>query len=166
MCKKALELVEGLPDNWRTMGFPMDPNVGESEDFYAHPGITVRLTRNLDKDRGFVNGAIGVVKRILHYDEGRPIVFTVRLATGTMVLVHPIWQKKRLFLPCTYGYATTIRQAQGATLTHGCTWFNHCYEPERGYGYVAACRFRTKSGIYLYGAIRATDWLPVGGKEP
>ncbi len=51
-------------------------------------------------------------------------------------------------------------------MTHGCIWFNHCYEPERGYGYVAASRFRTKSGIYLYGAIRATDWLPVGGKEP
>ena len=96
VCKKALELIEGLPDNWRTMGFSMDPNVGESEDFCAHPGITVRLTRNLDKDRGFVNGAIGVVKHILHYDEGRAIVFTVRLAIGMMVLVHPIWQKKCL----------------------------------------------------------------------
>ena len=90
----------------------------------------------------------------------------MRLATGTMVLVRPIVQKKRLFLPCTYGYATTIRRAQGATLTHGCIWFNHCYPPERGYGYVAASRFRAKSGIYLYGAIRATDWLPVGGDEP
>ena len=34
----------------------------------------------------------------------------------------------------------------------------------RGYGYVAASRFRTRGGCYLYGHLRRTDFLPVGGE--
>ena len=72
-----------------------------------------------------------------------------------------MYDKRQCFLPCTYGYATTIRKAQGATYQHGCLWFDHCYPPERGYGYVGASRFKSMSGIYLFGKIRCTDWLPV-----
>ena len=32
----------------------------------------------------------------------------------------------------------------------------------RGYGYVAASRFKSKEGLFHYGKIRRTDWLPVG----
>ena len=90
----------------------MDPNAGESRFFYAHLDVVVRLTRNLDKERGFVNRAVGVVKTILASLDGVPAVFTVRLSTGVHVIVHPIWIQKKCFLPCTYGYATTIRRAQ------------------------------------------------------
>ena len=90
-----------------------------------------------------------------------PTVFTVELSTGVQILVHPIYDKKRCFLPCTYAYATTIRRAQGATYRHGCLWFDHCHPPERGYGYVGASRFKSKDGIYLFGKVRRTDWLPV-----
>ena len=39
-----------------------DPNVTDvRENLFLVPGVTLRLTRNLDKDRGFVNGAIGRV---------------------------------------------------------------------------------------------------------
>lgn len=31
-----------------------------------HVGMVVRLTKNLDKDRGFTNGALGVVRKVLH----------------------------------------------------------------------------------------------------
>ena len=96
---------------------------------------------------------------------GDPMVFTVTLSSGVRVVVHPIRHNKQLFLPCTYGYATTIRRAQGATYWHGCIYFNHSYPPDRGYGYVAASRFKTRGGIYLYGKVRRTDWLPVGGNE-
>ena len=65
------------------------------------------------------------------------------------------------FLPCTYGYATTIRRAQGATYRHGAIWFDHDHPPDRGYGYVAASRFKAKDGMYLFGKVRRTDWLPV-----
>ena len=102
------------------MAFPTDPNPGMSSKFYASPGVAVRLTRNNDKQRGFVNGAIGHVHTILAWDGLVPIIFTVQLRGGAMVLVHPMWHEKQRFLPCTYGYATTIRRAQGATYHHGC----------------------------------------------
>ena len=43
--------------------------------------------------------------------------------------------------------------------------FDHCYPPDCGYGYVAASRFRSADGIYLYGRIRRTDFLPVLAKS-
>ena len=90
------------------------------------------------------------------------MVFSARLGTGSMVLVHPIRVGKQVFLPCCYGYATTIRRSQGSSLHLGALWFDHCYPPERGYGYVGASRFRSRSGLYLYWKIRRTDWIPVG----
>ena len=152
----------GLLEKAERLGFPGDPNSGDSMSSFASPGIAIRLTRNLDKERGFVNGAMGYVDTILHCEDERPIVFTVRLiGTGVMVLVHPIWTNKQRVLPCTYGYATTIRRAQGATYYHGCLYFDHSYPPEPGYGYVGASRFQSRSGCYLYGKIRRTDWIPV-----
>ena len=120
----------------------------------------MRLTRNLDKDRGFVNGAIGVIEVVLDSIHG---VFLLRLTTGNLVLVHPIVTDGVVHLPCAYGYATTIRRAQGSTLDAGCLFFDHCYPPERGYAYVGVSRFRTRDGVYHYGRIRRSDWLPVGG---
>ena len=140
-------------------GFRGDPKVGSGR-VVVRTGLYVRLTRNLDKDRGFVNGAIGVIEVVLSAEEG---VFLARLTTGTLVLVHPITEGNDTFLPCAYGYATTIRRAQGASLDAGCLFFDHCYPPERGYAYVGASRFRTKAGLYLYGKVRRTDWLPVDG---
>ena len=32
----------------------------------------------------------------------------------------------------------------------------------RGYAYVAGSRFKSKSGCYLYGKLRVSDFLPVG----
>ena len=54
-----------------------------------------------------------------------------------------------------------MRRAQGATYHHGCIWFDNCHPPDRGYGYVAASRFKSKGVIYLFGKVRRTDWLPV-----
>ena len=72
--------------------------------FYAHPGVLVRLTRNIDKDRGYVNGAVGSVRRVLSRDKcDTPTVFTVELSSGVLVLVHPVVANGRCFLPCTYG---------------------------------------------------------------
>ena len=43
-----------------------------------------------------------------------------------------------------------------------CLYFDHCYPPDAGYGYVAVSRFRSRAGCYLYGRIRQTDFIPVG----
>ena len=116
----------------------------------------------VDRLRDFVNGAVGTVETILKLSGRTPVVFTVKLSmTGVMVLVHPIWHDRQMILPCTYGYATTVRRAQGATYYHGCLYFDHSHPPAAGYGYVAASRFKSKAGVYLYGKVRRTDFIPV-----
>ena len=57
-----------------------------------------------------------------------------------------------------------VRRAQGATYFHGCLYFDHSHPPEPGYGYVAASRFKSRNGIYLYGKVRRTDFIPVHAK--
>ena len=49
--------------------------------------------------------------------------FLVGLSTGTLVLVQLITADDMTFPPCAYGYATTIRRAQGASLDAGCLCF-------------------------------------------
>ena len=78
------------------------------------------------------------------------------------------WREERgeRFLPCCYGYATTIRRAQGASLDMGCLWFDQHYRHAgRGYGYVGVSRFKSQAGCYLFGKLRRTDFLPVGAEK-
>ena len=58
--------------------------------------------------------------------------------TGQLLLVHTITDGGDVFFPCTYGYACTVRKAQGASLDMSCLHFDHCSTPARGYSYVAA----------------------------
>ena len=123
-------------------GFPTDPDVGEKGYIVIRPGITIRLTKNMDKERGFVNGAIAVVVDVLvdyNPSAGRnSCIFTARLTTGSMILVHPVSAGRadtmHEYLPCTYGYATTIRKAQGVSLDYVCLYFDAPFRPDRGYG--------------------------------
>ena len=149
----------------RQTGYNGDANARAGKMFIK-VGLWIRLTRNLDKRRGFVNGALGQVVDLLSQDAVGVNAFTVRLATGSMVLVHPIRMHKQIFLPCCYGYASTVRRAQGSSLHLGALYFDHCYPPERGYGYVGASRFRSSAGIFLYGKVRRSDWIPVGKAKP
>ena len=43
-------------------------------------------------------------------------------------------------------------------------YFNHSYPPDRGYAYVGASRVRYAKDLYLFGLLRQSDWLPVGGQ--
>ena len=83
-----------------------------------------------------------------------------------MVLIHPMEERGITFLPCCYGYATTIRRAQGASLDNGCVYFElKRHHAGRGYAYVAISRFRTRAGCHLYGKLRSSDFLPVGEEK-
>ena len=154
--------VEGVTDEQRQYGYDGDENA-KAGKMFIRPGLMIRLTRNLDKTRGFVNGALAEVHDVLSETPGKGVaVFSAKLTTGAMVLVHPIRVEGKVFLPCCYGYATTIRRSQGSSLWLGALWFDHCYPPERGYGYVGASRFRNRDGLFHYGKVRRTDWIPVG----
>ena len=159
VCRAALA-VAGIGEEDLSGGYLCDPESKSPLRILARPGIKIRLTRNLDKQRGFVNGATGIVRESLCGNR----IFTVQLDdTGNMVLVHPMEENGALFLPCCYGYATTIRRAQGASLEQGCLWFNQRrFAAGRGYGYVGVSRFKRRTGVYLFGKLRRTDFLPVG----
>ena len=109
VCQAALAL-EGITAQDLAGGYYCDPATKSDLSIVAKPGVVVRLSRNFDKQRGFVNGAVGVIREALRGNA----VFTVQLVgTGNMVLVHPMEEGGQRFLPCCYGYATTIRRAGG-----------------------------------------------------
>ena len=162
VCEAALDHI-GLTHSELEQGYLCDPTTKSTLRIVAKAGVVLRLSRNFDKQRGFVNGALATVCESLRGNA----VFTARLhGTGHMVLIHPMEEGGEVFLPCCYGYATTIRRAQGADLHHGCVYFDQPMPAGRGYGYVAASRFKTREGCFLYGKLRRTDFLPVGVAKP
>ena len=162
VCEAALRNL-GISPSSLDDGYLCDPASKSDLRILARPGIVIRLTRNLDKSRGFVNGATAVVEYSL---EGNAVFVARLVGTGNLVLVHPMYEDGATFLPCCYGYATTIRRAQGASLHHGCVYFDQKkHHAGRGYGYVAVSRFKTRGGVFLYGKLRRTDFLPVGEEK-
>ena len=119
---RAAQELLGIREDELEQGFPGDIKI-DGPRIVAKVGLLIRLTRNMDKDRGFVNGALGVVHHVIDRS-----VFLVRLTTGNLVLAHPTCADDgRAFLPCTYGYASTIRRCQGSTLHHGCIYFDRLW---------------------------------------
>ena len=90
VCRAALR-TQGVYEKDLESGYPCDPNTKSDVRIIAKPGLTIRLSRNFDKQRGFVNGAIATIVESL--DGNR--VFTARLlGTGNMVLIHPMEENK------------------------------------------------------------------------
>ena len=112
----------------------------------------------MDKERGFVNGAIVVVVDVLvdyNPSEGRHTSNSIALLNIlSMILVHPVSVGRadtmHEFLPCAYGYATTIRRAQGASLDYVCLYFDASSPPDRCYDYVGASRCRNAAGLFYF----------------
>ena len=74
VCRAALSHF-GISDTDLQAGLPGDPASKSDLRILARRGLLYRLTRNLDKRRGFVNGALAVCVESLHGNE----VFIVRL---------------------------------------------------------------------------------------
>jgi hypothetical protein len=162
VCEAALRTL-GISASEVEKGYLCDPATKSQLRILARPGILLRLSRNLDKQRGFVNGALCTVLESL---SGNAVIVGQLLGTGNLVLIHPMEEEGQVFLPCCYGYATTIRRAQGASLDAGCIYFDqHKHVAGRGYGYVAVSRFKSRAGCHLYGRLRRSDFLPVGDEK-
>ena len=101
----------------------------------------IRFSRNLDMLRGFVDGALGQAVDV-YCSRRDHVVFTLLLTSGIMLLVHPICVGGRIFLPCSYGYAVTVRKAQGASRDGVVCNFELAKPLERGFAYVALSRAR------------------------
>ena len=162
VCEAALRVL-GISAEEIDKGYLCDPATKSTLRILARPGILLRLSRNLDKQRGFVNGALCTVLESL---SGNSVIVAQLLGTGNLVLIHPMEEDDQVFLPCCYGYATTIRRAQGASLDMGCIYFDQRkHVAGRGYGYVAVSRFKSRAGCHLFGKLRRSDFLPVGEEK-
>ena len=157
VCRAALRTLGIQLEDIERDGYLGDPGVKGSLRILPRVGVWIRLTRNLDKARGFVNGALGQVVDVFR----SPDFFSVKLISGTLVMVHPVAIGGEIFLPCVYGYAVTVRRTQGLTLHHGALFLDgRVYPRPRGHAYVAVSRFRNALGVYHYGPLRRSDWLP------
>ena len=109
-----------------------------------------------------MNGALARV-----FDElDNGVIIAQLVESGNMVLIHRMEEKGMAFLSCCYGYATTIRRAQGASLVHGILYFDQKkHYAGRGYAYVGCSRFKSRAGCHLYGVLRQSDFLPVGADK-
>ena len=57
----------------------------------------------------------------------------------------------------------TTRKAQGATLDGAVIYMDMMFRPASpGYAYVGASRVKHHSQLFYYGAVRRSDWIPVG----
>ena len=74
-------------------GLPCDPKAGGGKAV-LEVGMRLRLTRNLDKERGFVNGNVAVVEVVLRKD-----VCVARTLQGGRLLVHPVKTMARSSCP-------------------------------------------------------------------
>ncbi|CAE7342621.1 unnamed protein product, partial [Symbiodinium sp. KB8] len=136
----------------------------------ADPSAATRAALNLEArtDEHFPDGGIPAdVDRVALAAGMRSMlrsdVFLLHSDQGLPILVHPVTQKGRKFLPVTYGWATTMRRAQGVTLEKVGLWFDRML-PDRGYAYVGLSRAKRRADVFLMGKIRRTDWRPVGGE--
>ena len=130
---------------------------GEIANILLTANMRVRLTHNVNKEEGYVNGNTGQIRKVLRRD-----VFIMESSQHTCILVYPITVNGRRYLPVAYGYATTMRRAQGATRDAIGLLFDRRM-PDRGYAYVGTSRAKLSSMVFHLGRIRQTDWLPVGG---
>ncbi|KAM4605002.1 ATP-dependent DNA helicase PIF1 [Polymixia lowei] len=114
-------------------------------------GAQVMLTKNLDVQRGLVNGARGVV---VGFEPGRQGLPRVRFLCGLTELLKPErWMFKaggglylsRQQLPLKLAWAISIHKSQGMTLD--CVEISLTRVFERGQAYVALSRARSLEGL-------------------
>ncbi|CAE7343606.1 pif1 [Symbiodinium sp. CCMP2592] len=124
-------------------------------------GMRVTLTKNEDKQQGFVNGMGGRIRRL------RTSGVEVVLDNGNITLVHPTTQDYELAtgdfcrttaLPLRPGYSTTLHKIQGATLGHITIWLDVPFV--RGAAYVALSRVRKDADWQFLGTISRRECLP------
>lgn len=94
VCEAALGTL-GISREDLRCGFLCDSMSKSCLPILARPGILPRLTRTLDKQRGYVNGAIAVVCESLR---GNAVFVAKLVASGDYVLVHPMVEDGGSFL--------------------------------------------------------------------
>ena len=102
-------------------------------------GVRVTITRNIDKNKHFINGVSGVVTCMrrhgveIELPDGRPLtIHRVHDYSPTGQALGPA------YFPLRVGYATTLHKIQGSTLNHATIWLDVPYV--KASAYVALSR--------------------------
>ncbi len=119
-------------------------------------GMTVMLTRNINKEVDYVNGMSAVVEGL--YQSG----VRVRTRTGYELMVFP-WtdEEKRVYFPMRVGYACTLMKMQGATLEHLTVWLDQANVEAAGY--VALSRVEHEANWRFVGDPTEHHFTPATG---
>ena len=99
VCSAALR-IKGITEDDTKSGYACDPTSKSTLAILAIKGIILRLTRNLDKSRGFVNGALCIVVEQL---AGNKYFIAKLISSGNYVLVHPMYEDGHTFYPVATG---------------------------------------------------------------
>lgn len=126
-------------------------------DVYA--GQRIFLTRNLDKENGFVNGMAAVIDA---YDP-RTQCLTVVTKLGTTLAVHKCTEELPghrwvTSFPVRVGYASTIPKIQGTTLKHVTVWLDRPWC--KAAGYVALSRVEHDGDYLVAGKVTPEHFVP------
>ena len=121
--------------------------------------MRVYLTKNVDKEHGFVNGMAATV---VDYNEGcKCLVVQTRL--GQQLAVHMVCNaledgRRVSCFPVRLGYACTIPKVQGMTLPHVTIWLDCiCC---RAAAYVAMSRVAKDEDYLIAGAVTPKHFVP------
>ena len=151
---------ESNPDNFdETTGNLWVDRPREALLLTLYEGLRVRLTRNMDKSRDFVNGMAAVVRSFVTGRTG--LVFETE--TGEVLCVYPVTDDdvsggRVTSYPLRLGYADTVHAFRGAELPHVTFWPDRAGCPAAGY--VALSRVRKDRGYLLGGSISAEQFVP------
>ncbi|CAE7455269.1 Pif1 [Symbiodinium pilosum] len=129
----------------------------------VYEGMRIRITRNIDKENGFVNGMGATVQRM------RTSGVQVRTDAGETLLIHKVTQDIQVYdgswrrvtaFPVRPGYSTTLHKVQGATLSHVTIWMDVPFV--RAALYVAISRVQHDRDWQFIGIIDRRHCLPAG----
>ena len=156
--------VEAVPLTWH----PTDPESNpdnywgskmvthEPLDTPIYLGARMMLTKNLNKEIGYVNG-MGC--RVVGIDQD---AILVRTDQGKLISVYP-WTSEEhvVHYPLRLGYASTLHKVQGATLDHITVWLDIPNMPAAAY--VAISRVRYDSAWRFLGDPGVHHFTPARG---
>ena len=149
---------ESNPENYTPAGGLKDQQP-EPLGLTLYEGLRVRLTRNINKARDYVNGMTAMVQR---YDRRSGAVI-VQTETGNTLCIYPVTTDdvphgRVTYYPLKPGYADTVHKFQGAELPHVTFWPDRPGCPAAAY--VALSRVKRDEDYLLGGCVAAEHFVP------
>ncbi|EKE41958.1 hypothetical protein ENUP19_0284G0056 [Entamoeba nuttalli] len=131
-----------------------------TDELHLKAGAFVMINKNIDVERGLVNGSVGVV---IGFDEtslfsGQPVPI-VQLSNRTLPISECSWDielgnqlvAKRSQIPLQLAWAISIHKSQGMTLERAVIRIDNVFET--GQAYVALSRLKSLDGLYIEGSV-------------